>query len=85
MSKRLQVLLDEGEMRDLRRAARRSNVTVAEWVRRALRNARRREPTRDAERKLAAVRAAATHAFPTGDVAQMLAEIERGYAPPRAP
>lgn len=33
----------------------------------------------DSERKLASVRAAAAHAFPSGDVDDMLAEIERGY------
>ena len=30
--------------------------------------------------RLAAVRAAARNAFPTADIADMLAEIERGYA-----
>jgi hypothetical protein len=79
MSKRLQVLLEESEMRELRRLARRSNSTVAEWVRRTLRAARRSEPSRDADRKLAAVRAAVTHSFPTGDIDRILAEIERGY------
>lgn len=82
MSKRLQVLLDESEMRELRRAARRSGMTVAEWVRGALRSARRGEPSRDADRKLAAVRAGARHAFPTADIERMLAEIERGYGSP---
>jgi len=32
-----------------------------------------------------AVRAASRHAFPTGDVDQMLAEIERGYVGEGAP
>ncbi|MGH8672995.1 MAG: hypothetical protein ACREVG_01655 [Burkholderiales bacterium] len=84
MSKRLQVLLEDAEMRELRRIARRSNVTVAEWVRTALRAARRRAPGHGAERKLAAVHSAAQHAFPTGPIEQMLAEIERGYGPPPA-
>jgi hypothetical protein len=53
MSKRLQVLLDEAEFADIRRAARLSRMTVAEWVRQALRRARREEPTSDARRKLA--------------------------------
>lgn len=79
MTKRLQVLLEDAEMRELRKAAQRSNVTVAEWVRRALRAARRSEPTRDAERKLAVLRAAVRQEYPAGDIAQMLAEIERGY------
>jgi hypothetical protein len=33
----------------------------------------------DTGRKLDVVRAAAGHSFPAPDVAQMLAEIERGY------
>lgn len=77
--------MEDAELRELRKAARRNNVTVAEWVRRALRMARRGEPTRDAERKLAVIRAAVRQDFPAGDIGQMLAEIERGYAgEPRA-
>jgi hypothetical protein len=79
MSKRLQVLLEESESREIQRAARAQRLTVAEWVRGALRAARRREPLGDSGKKLDVVRAAARHAFPTADMAQMLAEIERGY------
>jgi hypothetical protein len=79
MSQRLQVLLDEQEFAEIRRTARRNRMTVAEWVRQALRRARREEPDGDPRRKLTAVRAAARHAYPTADVPQMLAEIERGY------
>ena len=79
MSKRLQVLLDDAEYRDLQKLARRHRMTVSEWVRQALRTMRRREPTHDSSRKLAAVRAAARHTFPVADVEQMLLEIERGY------
>jgi hypothetical protein len=79
MSKRLQVLLDEAELRDIQKAARRDRVTVAEWVRRVLRDARQEGPVRDTTRKLDAVRLAARHEYPTADIAQMLAEIERGY------
>lgn len=79
MSKRLQVLLEDAEWREIQRAARAQHVTVAAWVRSALRAARRREPLGDAARKLEVVRAAARHVFPTADVEQMQAEIERGY------
>jgi hypothetical protein len=79
MSKRLQVLLDEEEWRAVGRAARARRVTVAEWVRGALRGARREEPGAPPERKLAVVRAACRHAFPSGEIDRMLAEIERGY------
>jgi hypothetical protein len=79
VTKRLQVLLDDPEWREIQRAARARRLSVAEWVRQALRAARRKEPTGDLDRKLAAVRAAARHAFPSGDVEQMLDEIECGY------
>jgi predicted 2-oxoglutarate/Fe(II)-dependent dioxygenase YbiX len=85
MSKRLQVLLEETELRDIQKIARRKRMTVAEWVRQALRDARRREPMRDVTKKLEAVRMAARHEFPTADVDAMLAEIERGYMTPDAP
>jgi hypothetical protein len=84
MSKRLQVLLDDAELRGIQRAARARRMTVAEWVRQALRAARRQEPVGDLGTKIAVVRAAARHSFPSGDIQQILADIERGYvAEPR--
>ena len=74
------MLLEEAEFREIRRVAKRNGMTVAEWVRQALRAARQREPTMDTLKKLETVRAAVRHEFPTGEVATMLAEIERGYA-----
>jgi hypothetical protein len=79
MSKRLQVLLDEAEYSEIQRIARRRRLTVAEWVRQALRYARSREPERGVDAKLEAVRAAARHSLPTGDIGQMLSEIASGY------
>ena len=79
MSKRLQVILDDTEYRDIQRAARGQRMTVSEWVRQALRTIRRREPSVDTDKKLAVVRAASHHTFPTGGIEQMLGEIERGY------
>lgn len=79
MSKRLQVVLEEAELAEIRRAARVNRMTVAEWVRQALRRARREEPSVEPRRKLAVVREAARGQYPTGDVEQMLGEIERGY------
>lgn len=79
MSKRLQVLLEEAELAEIRRAARLSRMTVAEWVRQALKRARQEEPVTDTRRKLAVVREAARGSYPTADIDQMLAEIERGY------
>lgn len=81
MSKRLQVILDDEEMAEIRAVAQRQQVSVAEWVRRALRAARDAQPRSDASRKLAAVRHAVTHSFPTADMDRMLEEIESGYQP----
>jgi hypothetical protein len=79
MTTRLQVLLEDDEIAEIRRVARRHRMTVAEWVRQALRRARRDEPTVDPRRKLAAVREAAHGSYPTADIDQMLREIEGGY------
>ncbi len=77
MSKRLQVLLEEREFREIQRIARGQHIAVAEWVRQTLRTASRRESLGDAGKKLEVVRAAARHAFPTGEIGQMLTGIER--------
>jgi hypothetical protein len=79
MAKRLQVILQDPEYREVQRAARSRQMSIAEWVRQALAHARRREPVGDVEKKLAAIRAAVKHEFPTGDIETMLAEIEQGY------
>jgi hypothetical protein len=82
MSKRLQVVLDETELREIRRAAKARQMTVSEWVRQSLREARRNQPRRDIQRKLRALEAAMRHEAPTADIDQMLAEIEAGYTGP---
>jgi len=66
-------------MADIQRLAKRERVTVGEWVRRVLREARADRPAAEPETKLKAVRRAAEYSFPTADVKQMLSEIERGY------
>ena len=79
MSKRLQVVLPDTEMSDIQRLAKRERLTVGEWVRRTLRDARASRPAIDAETKLKAVRRGAQYSFPSADPEQMLREIERGY------
>lgn len=81
MSKRLQVILSDQELDRVRDLAAERGLTVSEWVREALRHAGNRRPSGDRARKLAAVRAAARHSFPTADIDAMLEEIERGYRP----
>jgi len=79
MTTRLQVLLEDDEIAEIRRVAKRHRMTVAEWVRQALRSARRDEPTIDPRKKLAAVREAARGGYPVADIQQLLTEIEREY------
>jgi transposase-like protein len=79
MSIRLQVVMEDAELDAIRAVARERGMTVSQWVRETLRQARREVSSGDAERKLAAVRAADRHAYPTADIDQMVAEIERGY------
>jgi hypothetical protein len=79
MSKRLQVLLADDEMSDIRLLAQRERLTVGEWVRRTLREARTQQSVKDPAVKLKAIRRAAEYSFPTADIDQMLREIEQGY------
>jgi len=79
MSKRLQVLIEESEWREIQRAARSTRVTIAEWVRQTLRAARASAPVGDIGKKLDVIRAATRQAYPTGDIEQMLTQIEQGY------
>lgn len=80
VTKRMQVLFDDEEYRGIQRVARECHMTVAEWVRQSLREAR---VTRQsvAQAKLRAVDEATRHSFPVGDIDTMLREIEAGRLP----
>ena len=79
MTKRLQVLFEDDELAEIQRLARSRRQTTAAWVRDALRSARHEAAYPDPEPKLRAVREALTRDYPTGDIDQVTAEIERGY------
>jgi hypothetical protein len=80
MTKRLQVILQDGEYREIQRVADARQMSIAEWVRQALATARRYEPLGDVGKKLDAVREAVKLDYPTADIDDMLAQVERGYA-----
>ncbi len=80
MAKRLQVILEEQDYREIQRAARTRHMSLAEWVRQALDSARRHQPQGSVVQKLEAIKLAIQHEYPTGDVETMLREIEAGYA-----
>jgi hypothetical protein len=84
MAKRLQVILQDPEYREIQRVARARRMSIAEWVRQALDLARRQEPLGSIGKKLEIVRTAAQHQYPAGDIQTMLSEIEAGYASTRS-
>jgi hypothetical protein len=77
MSHRLQVLIPPELDAQLSKAAQRSRISKGEWVRRALR-ASLRSSTEAAERPLDPLTRLESLGGPTGDIDQMLAEIEAG-------
>jgi len=79
VAKRLQVILQDPEYREIQKMARSRHMSLAEWVRQALDLARRREPLGSTGKKLDVIRAAAQRNYPTADIDSMLAEIEKGY------
>jgi negative regulator of replication initiation len=79
MSKRLNVEFDEREYREIKRAARRRGLSLSDWVRQTLAEARTRATQGDADRKREALREAVQHSFPTAEVEEMIREIEQGY------
>lgn len=85
MAKRLQVILQDPDYKEIQRMARSRRMSLAEWVRQALERARRQEPLGDVRKKLEVIRAAARNNFPTADIGDMLAEIETGYLPKEKP
>lgn len=79
MTKRLQVLLDDEELRRIQELARDRRMTTAAWVRDSLRASAEAATRVDLQAKLAAVRRAVAHELPTGDIDRVLADIEAGY------
>jgi hypothetical protein len=78
MTHRLHILLDDSEFAEIRHIARRRGLTVAAWVRQALRVARREESRRGIERKLSVLREASRYSYPSGDIGAILADIGAG-------
>ncbi len=78
MSKKLQIVMPEGELDALRKAARKEGLTLSEWARRVLKLAQQAQggPTRD--QKLRALHRALECEHPTADMGDVLASIERG-------
>jgi len=85
MSKRLQVVVDDAELRRYEESAEALGLSLSAWVRSALRAAEREVARGDVDHKLAAIRDAFGKSFPAPDIDTMLAEIEQGYLSPKTP
>jgi hypothetical protein len=81
MTKRLQILLDDAELRTIQRLARLDKLTTAEWVHRCLSEGVGAGARSDAATRLAAIHAAYRHVstLPAREIDQLLDEIGRGY------
>jgi len=79
VTKRLQIQVEETELREFERVARTRQMSVTRWALETLREARNLGAQKTVGEKVEAVRRAARHKFPTADLPQMLEEIERGY------
>ena len=80
MSTRLQVVIDEEEVRALKRRASAEGLTLSEWIRRVLRRAVAEGGAPSSAARLRAIDRALRCGHPTGDIDEMLAEIEHGRA-----
>lgn len=80
MSIRLQILLDEEELREVKKLAVQENLTVSAWVRRAIQHEKKERPGTAARKKLQHIQSFSKHNFPTGDYKDIAAEIDSGYS-----
>ncbi len=79
MSIRLQVLLDDEELTEVRQYAEQERMTVSAWVRRAIRHEINERPAARVQEKLASIARAKSCEYPSGDYADMAADIEGDY------
>jgi hypothetical protein len=79
MSKRLQVVVRDEDLKSFQEVAGIQGLTLSEWVRQTLRKAERDVSCDDVQRKLAAIDRAMSYRDgpPMPDIDQLLAEMER--------
>lgn len=78
MRKRLQVLLAPREYKSFQQAAKEAGLSLGEWVRQVLRRAAEGISRKSPREKLEGIRKASQLNCPTGDIEQILSEIEKG-------
>ncbi len=78
MSKRLQVLIPEEEFRELHKVSKSQNKSVADWVRESIHIRLQANKPETPEKRLARLLKFARFSGPSGDIKQILSEIEKG-------
>lgn len=76
MSKRLQVLLPDDEYRVLAGFCRRQGKTLAEWVRKVIRENLTQTQAEDSEKQTAKILKYARYNGPTGDIEDILSQVQ---------
>jgi len=78
MSTRLQVRIGEEEAEEFRGLAAREGLTLSEWVRRVLRQVRKKKSGPPPAQRLRALERALRCGHPTGSIEEMLGQIAAG-------
>lgn len=85
MSIRLQVLLDEEELKEVKMLAGQEKITVSAWVRQAIQHEKKERPGTAARKKLQIIESFSKYDFPTGDYKDIAAELDLGYLKEQLP
>ena len=62
-----------------RRRAAAEHMSVSAWVRRAIKHEKRERPSTAVRKKLELLRSVSRYEFPTGDYAEIAADVSRSY------
>jgi len=79
MSTRLQILLDDNDLSEVKELAMEENLTVSAWVRRAIKHEKKERPGTAARKKLEVILNFSKYDFPISDYKDITAEIDSGY------
>ena len=66
-------------MKEIKTLAEQEKMTVSAWVRRAIMHEKKDRPGINAKTKLEVIRKSSEYTFPTGNIEDMIADIERSY------
>lgn len=71
--------MDNSEYRAFQKLAERIQMSLGEWVRLAMRSFAQNYSTKNPDQKMLALRQAAEQKFPSGEIDDILSQINSGY------